>query len=228
MMPQAINRKIFFILVLLCLTGCAGFKEAFDERIGGRFSGVDQNIRLKCDVIPDTRRADNQFAETNGALQVGIVKDHRLNKRTVGKLFDWYDFILPPIRLQAEEGEKLSEDLRDHLIRILRGNDIQAPALLLDAEILKVLVWSPFPGLSDLKLTVVGEVSFEIVLVNRESKEVLLYGVFRGVEKIQVLYDLKRYHEEALKTAYCRALERFTLAIEEEIFKNTITEPTTK
>jgi len=235
------NRALLIISIFFISSSCTGFREAFDERVGNRLSGVPERVQLNCDIPmkADQGGMVNPESSVPGvSFIIREVKDSRPDKKYAGQMHNMNNAD-NPVLLSFEEGSEpdkvvltdVTKILKQHHFSIINSSDqFNAVPIYIDLEIMGMVVESLcdhcgkglkyllFESMLKFRSTIRGEVDFRAALIEAKTGEVLWRRRFHGEKMVKVLYLLKRYHEEALNKAYCNALNSFSESIRNTTF----------
>lgn len=202
------------LLVLVFITGCTGFYQAYEERVcWSKGIPIECNvhaINLKCQEVPVFTGVSRQRAVT----KVYVERVEGPANPRVGDLFSQHGD--KPIYLI---GETAWETLRRDLEAIIRSSGVkilpnkQGSDAIVEANMTLLDVRSRPGGWLDFKIPTKAQASFEVKLTNQEGK-LQWRQEFHGVEEMMVSYAFLEDSQSLLGEAYCHALKQFVTAFE--------------
>ncbi len=237
-------RPLFAVLVLL-VAGCAGFREAFDERVLHKATGEPESISLGCGRAFESEKQARPQVH-GGVIGLGEITDNRPYKGYIGGMFDRPSIPLPVstggatavvpfplekrsinLRLDGRIEDIVSSDVIKALelasYAVIKGPDGKlAPPVSLNVEIQDAWVESYPAGWSESAGELKGGIAFKLTLIDNRTRQVVLTREIYGGEETRIAYSLKRYHEETLKKAYCKAIASVVEAVNADFFRDAV------
>lgn len=213
----------FIVLPALFISSCAGFNEAYDDRVC--WGGVSGGVPIQCSEVFINFQCPENLASVNNKL---IVKNKKIVIRPVvgysapkvGELFS-HDGSIPIFVKNGSPWDTLHDDVEQILRKTgyeVRSNP-DATESVIEADMKFLDVRSPPAGWFDLKGTTQATATFRVIL-RQSTGEELWAEDFTGTHQIKVSYYFLSDSENTLGQAYCRALENFAHVARSESFYN--------
>ena len=214
----------FFIVVsAIFISSCAGFNEAYDDRVC--WDGVSGGVPIQCSEVFINFQCPEDLASVNSKL---IARNKKIVIRhvagysapKVGELFSQKGSI-PIFVKNGSPWETLHDDVKQILRQAgyeVRSNPDGSESVI-EADMKFLDVRTNPVGWFDLKGTTQATASFRVILRQNTGEE-LWAEDFTGKHQIRVAYAYLSDSENTLGQAYCRALENFAHTAQSESFYN--------
>lgn len=205
-------------LLVMALSGCSGFGEAYDSRVCWEGSSAAQcrqaSILLECSQEIDVPTGTD--IAPSATLVTRVAEGER--RPVVGELFSqWCPPDCIPIHLAGfDPWDTLHGDVREILERAgyRLAEDVEGDIPIVDLELPSLDVRSDDPGWLSMKITTRARASFRASVVAVDGQP-LWSEEFAGAGEVRHAYAALSDYEQALGEAYCDALRDFARVVGE-------------
>ena len=209
------------LVVLLVITGCAGFNEAYRDRVGWEIGGQPPKVTFACER---PLRHSEARVSGEGTIAITVEREPDPDMVEAGELSgSWMAWVagrdrIPVLVNGPLPNEVLSRDVEAELRRRLFTVDGETAAKNLTLRVgMTVFGTERVPARwYELTMNLRAVVAFRAEL--RRGDETLWGQDFAAEEQARHGYDLTSYRMKLLSEAYCRCLEQFAEALDDPEF----------